>query len=129
MQVSLYLAVVNPFLWYLLDRSKTGFLLSAAFSCTASVALLGLDPDLMPIPAMRSSPLRNATRAAAAAASYRGDTSSRSPAGLPCSVETFERGLWIVSVLFCSCLIFGNIGRRMGLDRSAYTRGRWAGVR
>jgi hypothetical protein len=131
MQVSLYLAVVNPFLWYLLDRSKTGFLLSAAFSCTASAALMGLDPELMPIPTMRSSPLRNATRAAAAAAAasasaYRGEGP---PAGLPCSVETFERALWIVSVLFCSCLVFGNIGRRMGLDRSAYTRGRWAGVR
>lgn len=136
MQVSFYLAVVNPFLWYLLDRSKTGFLLSAAFSCTASVALLGLGPDLMPIPAMRSGrPVRNATRASAASSSYHGGgddaspSSSSSSVGLPCSVETFERALWIVSVLFCSCLIFGNIGRRMGLDRSAYTRGRWAGVR
>jgi hypothetical protein len=135
MQVSLYLAVVNPFLWYLLDRSKTGFLLSAAFSCTAAAALMGLDPDLMPIPTMRGgSPLRNATRAAAAAAHDRdGGVATAAAAAqgavLPCSVETVERALWIVSVLFCSCLIFGNIGRRMGLDRSAYTRGRWAGVR
>ncbi|KAH8909770.1 hypothetical protein BR93DRAFT_418128 [Coniochaeta sp. PMI_546] len=118
MQISLYLAVVNPFLWYLIDRSKTGFLLSAAFSCTASAVLMGLDPDLMPVPTMRS-PLRNATRA------YRAEPS---PA-LPFSFDTAERALWIVSVLFCSCLIFGNIGRRMGLDRSAYSRGRWAGVR
>jgi hypothetical protein len=127
MQISLYLAVVNPFLWYLLDRSKTGFLLSAGISCTFAAALMGLDPDLMPVPNMRggNSPLRNATRAA----TYHGGVEQ---GGLPfssSSVETVERALWIVSVLFCSCLVFGNIGRRMGLDRSAYTRGRWAGVR
>ncbi|OIW33682.1 hypothetical protein CONLIGDRAFT_677445 [Coniochaeta ligniaria NRRL 30616] len=129
MQVSLYLAVVNPFLWYLIDRSKTGFLLSAAFSCAATAALMavGLDPDLMPIPTpllAARSPLRNAT----ARAAYRAADAS-SPALLPFSVDAAERALWIVSVLFCSCLVFGNVGRRMGLDRSAYTRGRWAGVR
>lgn len=115
--MSLYLAAVNPFLWYMIDRSKTGFLLSAAFSLTGSAVLMGLDPDLMPVPTARS-PLRNATRV------YGAD---RSPA-LP-SDETVETAVWMVSVLFCSCLCFGNIGRRMGLDRSAYARGRWAGVR
>ncbi|KAB5570596.1 insulin-induced protein [Coniochaeta sp. 2T2.1] len=126
MQVSLSLAVINPFLWYLIDRSKTGFLLSAAFSISSTAVLMGLDPDLMPVPTVARSPLRNATRLAhraeQLAAAY--PSSSHMP-----SEETVEKVAWMVSVLFCSCLVFGNIGRRMGLDRSAYTRGRWAGVR
>jgi hypothetical protein len=122
MQVSTYLAAVNPFLWYLIDRSKTGFLMSAAFSLTGSAVLMGLDPDLMPVPTVARGSLRNATRV-----NYRPGAGGRS-SSLP-SDETIEKGVWMVSVLFCSCLCFGNIGRRLGFDRSAYGRGRWAGVR
>ncbi len=43
------------------------------------------------------------------------------------SQETVEAGIWTLSVLFCSCLCFGNIGRRLALSRSA--RGRWGGLR
>jgi len=30
--------------------------------------------------------------------------------------ETIEGGIWILSVLFCSCVCFGNIGRRLALS-------------
>lgn len=42
--------------------------------------------------------------------------------------ETVETGMWMLSVLFCSCVCFGNIGRRLTWSRSAATKGRWAGV-
>lgn len=32
------------------------------------------------------------------------------------SRESFEGGIWILSVLFCSCVCFGNIGRRLALS-------------
>jgi hypothetical protein len=31
------------------------------------------------------------------------------------STESVECGIWILSVLFCSCVCFGNIGRRLAL--------------
>jgi hypothetical protein len=117
MQVALVLALVNPFLWYLIDRSKTGFLLSAAMSISGTVILLGLDPEMMPTPTTREA-LRNATGLYRAAAEPK----------LP-SQETIGTGIWIVSVLFCSCVCFGNIGRRLALDGRAPARGRWGGVR
>ncbi|KAK3400995.1 insulin-induced protein-domain-containing protein [Sordaria brevicollis] len=40
-----------------------------------------------------------------------------------------ETGVWMLSVLFCSCVCFGNIGRRLALNKSAASRGRWGGVR
>jgi hypothetical protein len=33
------------------------------------------------------------------------------------SRENVEGGIWIMSVLFCSCVCFGNIGRRLALSR------------
>jgi hypothetical protein len=33
------------------------------------------------------------------------------------SRESVEGGIWIMSVLFCSCVCFGNIGRRLALSR------------
>ena len=50
MQVSLTLALANPFLWYLIDRSKPGFLLSAAVGLGGAALLMGLDPQVMPAP-------------------------------------------------------------------------------
>lgn len=117
MEVSLALALANPFLWYLIDRSKPGFLLSAAMAIAGTTVLLGLDPDMMPTPTTRAA-LRNATGLYRAA----------SEPALP-SPETVSTGIWIVSVLFCSCVCFGNIGRRLALDGRAPARGRWGGVR
>jgi hypothetical protein len=40
-----------------------------------------------------------------------------------------ESGVWMLSVLFCSCVCFGNIGRRLAWGSSAVVKGRWGGVR
>ncbi|OLN81654.1 Insulin-induced gene 2 protein [Colletotrichum chlorophyti] len=119
LEVSLTLALVNPFLWYLIDRSKPGFLLSAAVGVTGSAVLLGINPDIMPTPS--SLTYRNeSTRAYSEPATKIGGFASQ---------ETIETGIWMLSVLFCSCVCFGNIGRRLALNKSATARGRWAGIR
>ena len=157
MQMSLTLALANPFLWYLIDRSKPGFLLSAAVGLAGwSAVMLGLNPDLMPAPAggvfspppapqssaagsllspsssslppSHASTTGNASRTQHEA----GATSSALPAGVLggfASQETIGTGIWVLSVLFCSCVCFGNIGRRLALNASAAGRGRWGGVR
>ncbi|OHW95008.1 INSIG domain-containing protein [Colletotrichum incanum] len=118
LQVSLTLALVNPFLWYLIDRSKPGFLLSSAVGLAGSVVLMGINPDVMPTP---SSPTyRNESERAYSEPITLGGLTSQ---------ETIETGIWMLSVLFCSCVCFGNIGRRLALNKSATARGRWAGIR
>jgi Insulin-induced protein (INSIG) len=118
LQVSLTLALVNPFLWYLIDRSKPGFLLSAVVGLAGSVILLGINPDMMPVPS--TSPHRHASSNATAEQHVFGGLASQ---------ETIETGIWMLSVLFCSCVCFGNIGRRLTLNKSAAARGRWGGLR
>ncbi|KAL8854198.1 MAG: hypothetical protein Q9221_000912 [Calogaya cf. arnoldii] len=50
LQVSLTLAMVNPALWYLIDRSKPGFLLSAIVGVAGTAVLLGINPGMVPAP-------------------------------------------------------------------------------
>ncbi|KAL0930798.1 insig domain-containing protein [Colletotrichum truncatum] len=118
LQVSLTLALVNPFLWYLIDRSKPGFLLSMAVGVAGSAVLLGINPDVMPTPS--SLTYRNESDRAYSEPSTLGGLARQ---------ETIETGIWMLSVLFCSCVCFGNIGRRLAINKSATARGRWAGIR
>ncbi|KAM0274438.1 hypothetical protein ACHAQH_007846 [Verticillium albo-atrum] len=114
LQLSLTLALVNPFLWYLIDRSKPGFLLSATVGLIGSALLMGVNPEMMPTP---STP------------SFRNETLSEPLTfGGFANQETVETGIWMLSVLFCSCVCFGNIGRRLALSKPYAARGRWAGV-
>lgn len=122
MQVSMTLAMVNPFLWYLIDRSKSGFLLSAGVAWAGSVVLMGFNPDIVPAPSGFSSEFlsRNHT----------GNTGGEPlMLGGLATQKTIETGIWVLSVLFCSCVCFGNIGRRLALNRSAAGRGRWGGLK
>ncbi|KAG5763517.1 hypothetical protein H9Q69_002310 [Fusarium xylarioides] len=121
LQVSLTLALVNPLLWWLIDRSKPGFLLSAAVGLAGSVVLLGVNPDMMPAPTQV--PFRHLVNATIA-----GDGDMPILGGLA-QQKTLETGMWMLSVLFCSCVCFGNIGRRLTLGPSTTAKGRWAGVR
>lgn len=106
LQASLTLALVNPVLWYLIDRSKPGFILSTAVGATGTALLLVSNPDMMPSPASS------------------GNSTSKYPylgkdgnwAGDWVGRETIEGAVWILSVLFCSCVCFGNIGRRLALS-------------
>ncbi|KAK3313754.1 insulin-induced protein-domain-containing protein [Apodospora peruviana] len=150
MQVSLTLALANPFLWYLIDRSKPGFLLSAAVGVAGSVVLMGLGLDMMPAPFMTTSSHSSSYSALNQIGSFNGSSSGSGGGGghsnelgssggshdigggggwFAASNENIEAGVWMLSVLFCSCVCFGNIGRRLALNRSAATRGRWGGVR
>lgn len=112
------LALANPFLWYLVDRTKPGFLLSAAVGLAGSILLMGINPDVMPAPSLPS-PLGGAWPGNASDA---GDVDAAARGGVPRG-GTVETGIWMVSVLFCSCVCFGNVGRRLALSRDAATTG------
>ncbi|MCJ1400662.1 bifunctional phosphoribosylaminoimidazolecarboxamide formyltransferase/IMP cyclohydrolase [Xylographa trunciseda] len=51
LQVSLTLALVNPVLWYLIDRSKPGFVLSAIVGIAGTAVLTVVNPEIVPSPA------------------------------------------------------------------------------
>lgn len=116
LEVSLTLALVNPALWYLVDRSKSGFLLSSAVGATGTALLLASNPDMMPSPASAtSSRLVNSTIKHHPLVNDSNTLGYYWGLGLV-SRESIEGGIWILSVLFCSCVCFGNIGRRLSLS-------------
>lgn len=120
LQVSLSLALVNPLMWWLIDRSKPGFVLSTIVGLAGSGLLLGVNPEIMPSPSSFSYANASSTEPS----SY-DDLLTLGGLAQPQTVET---GVWMLSVLFCSCVCFGNIGRRLAMGRSAVIKGRWAGV-
>ncbi|ESZ93660.1 hypothetical protein SBOR_5965 [Sclerotinia borealis F-4128] len=107
MQASLTLALVNPVLWYLIDRSKPGLAFSAAVGATGSALLLASNSDLLPSPAAS---IKNST------VSHQSVDYSESGSEDLATRGNLEAGIWIASVLFCSCVCFGNIGRRLALN-------------
>ncbi|KAL2123850.1 hypothetical protein VTJ04DRAFT_215 [Mycothermus thermophilus] len=129
MQISLTLALVNPFLWYLIDRSKPGFVLSATIGVVGSMILTGVDPGVMPAPMITADGElgiggdggRNWTGAMGGGHGRGGHMS-----GLAYQ-EIIETSIWMLSVLFCSCVCFGNVGRRLALDYSSTTNAAAAG--
>ncbi|KAL9637613.1 MAG: hypothetical protein Q9164_002095 [Protoblastenia rupestris] len=108
LQVSLTLALVNPVLWYLVDRSKPGFLLSLLVGFAGTAIAFGVNPEIVPAPAAPS------PRAGATAMNMSHEGYGLMPDGL-ISNESIGVGTWIASVLFCSSVCFGNIGRRLAL--------------
>ncbi|KAI1773672.1 insulin-induced protein-domain-containing protein [Hypoxylon cercidicola] len=134
LQVSLTLALVNPVLWFLIDRSVPGFLLSAVVGIFGSAILMGLQPEMVPTPTNPSG---------SGFLGYGWEYGINATAGgsglvqpqkefvlfgghLTVGQETVATGIWMMSVLFCCCVCFGNIGRWLALNRSAAARGRWA---
>ncbi|KAL1958740.1 hypothetical protein VTO42DRAFT_3859 [Malbranchea cinnamomea] len=104
LQVSLTLSLANPVLWYLVDRSKPGFILSTIVGLMGMLAVLNINPDIVPSPA------------AVNPSSIPVDDASNPHTGTlhnSISQENLIVGMWIASVLFCSCVCFGNIGRRL----------------
>ncbi|KIW94741.1 uncharacterized protein Z519_04718 [Cladophialophora bantiana CBS 173.52] len=87
LQVALTLALANPVLWYLIDRSLPGFAFSAAVGITGTLVMLVVDPDFVPVPEIHQ----------------------------PMASEKFGVYTWLASILFCTCLCFGAIGRRLRL--------------
>lgn len=129
MQASLTLALANPFLWYLLDRSKSGFLLSAAVGLVGSVVLTALNLDLMPNPGSHPTDgffaAHNNNNNGTQQPFWYGSTLSSATISAPTvglslvSLATVEMAIWMISVLFCSCVCFGSIGRRLALGPTA----------
>ncbi|KAK7969157.1 hypothetical protein PG988_008230 [Apiospora saccharicola] len=133
LQVSLTLALVNPFLWYLIDGTPAGFLFSAAIGLMGSLVLTGLKADMVPAPASASS-IWNSFGAAeygqlnvssSAHASQQSSSGTLVFGGLA-TKESVEMTIWMLSVLFCCGVCFGNIGRRLTLWKSRGGKGRWA---
>ncbi|KAK5028977.1 hypothetical protein LTR13_008846 [Exophiala sideris] len=87
LQVALTLALANPVLWYLIDRSLPGFAFSAAVSLIGTLVLLLVDPTFVPVPAIHQ----------------------------PMASEKFGVYTWLASILFCTSICFGAIGRRLRL--------------
>lgn len=137
LQVSISLALVNPLLWWIIDRSAAGLIVSGAVGFTGSAVLLGVNPQLMPAPSrllrMHAEAVGGGGAAAAAANGTTGgymlgdDLQGLLP-GQGAAHETLETGVWMLSVLFCSCVCFGNIGRRLAWNKTADVKGRWGGL-
>lgn len=98
-QESLTLALVNPFLWYLIDRTKTGFWLSTVVGLTGMGIILGLHPQMIP---------------SSAGIGIRGWRLEHDIEG-GLSQEAVAVATWLASVLFSACVCFGNIGRQLAL--------------
>lgn len=113
LQASLTLFLVNPVLWYLIDRSKPGFILSSAVGATGTALLLASNPDMLPSPTSFGHKANESMQNT----EIFGDLDLMG-IGEYVSRESIEGGIWILSVLFCSCVCFGNIGRRLALSSS-----------
>ncbi|KAE9986090.1 hypothetical protein BLS_000023 [Venturia inaequalis] len=100
LQLTLTLALVNPFLWYLIDRTPAGFTLSSLFGILGTAIILAINPALVPsassyVPATAST-TTNHTGAAQRAA-------GEALVGGLFSYEAVGVATWIASVMFCSC--------------------------
>ncbi|KAK4499772.1 hypothetical protein PRZ48_007958 [Zasmidium cellare] len=113
LQLSLTLALANPAVWYLIDRSPPGFILSTVVALSGTAVLLGISPDLVPAPSPRAvlqghESLNETLQAVKSEELVLGVFSQESV-----GVVT-----WIASVLFVSSVCFGNIGRRLAPSRA-----------
>lgn len=109
-QASLTLALANPVLWYLIDRTKTGFILSTTLAISVMGLLLGLKPDLIP-----------STDSSAPAIPSLNGTGAESALEAGITQESMAVRTWVASVLFCACVCFGNIGRQLAIGSGRET--------
>ncbi|KAI3337141.1 hypothetical protein HD806DRAFT_28860 [Xylariaceae sp. AK1471] len=120
LQVSLSLGLVNPALWFIIDRSMPGFVVSSAVGLAGSALLTGLQPDMVPVPAMLSSSAYGGlygTGAIHSNGSTRYADAQPMLLGGLASQQTIAMGIWTVNVLFCCCVVFGNVGRWLAVNK------------
>ncbi|KAF2185074.1 hypothetical protein K469DRAFT_708346 [Zopfia rhizophila CBS 207.26] len=108
LQLSLTLALVNPALWYILDRSKPGLSFSLTVSSILTSFILLSNPDVLPSPSLPAT--TNSTHLPTASRGREAELF----AGMV-SYESLAVATWVGSVLFCSCVCFGSIGRRLAI--------------
>jgi hypothetical protein len=117
LQLTLTLALVNPALWYILDRSKPGLSCSLIVTSVLTSFIFLSNPDVLPSPSLPST--TNATQLPASSSSL---PSKLAPAVMKdelfagvVSYDNLAVVTWVGSVLFCSCVCFGSIGRRLAV--------------
>ncbi len=119
LQASLTLALANPVLWYLIDGTRPGFALSALVGFAGTILLLLVNPDIVPAPTGRASGAVVGTASGDGATASHGEpVAGGTWASISMSTDTLGMWTWIASVLFCSSICFGNIGRRLAPART-----------
>ncbi|KAF2280944.1 uncharacterized protein EI97DRAFT_429036 [Westerdykella ornata] len=110
LQLIITLALVNPALWYILDRTRNGVLFSLTSTSLITSFIFLANPDILPSP----EPLVavNATQLASAVTG-RSDPKQRFAGVI--SYDNVATATWVGSVIFCSCICFGGIGRRLAV--------------
>ncbi|KAJ5666101.1 uncharacterized protein N7477_008549 [Penicillium maclennaniae] len=103
-QASLTLALANPVLWYLIDRTWTGFALFAVVGIAGMSAVLGLKPQLIP-----------ASTGPSVGSAFLNGTGWENTMGAGITQESMAVRTWVASVIFCACVCFGNIGRQLAI--------------
>ncbi|KAF2707120.1 hypothetical protein K504DRAFT_458576 [Pleomassaria siparia CBS 279.74] len=118
LQLTLTLALVNPALWYILDRSRTGISVSLTITSILTSFIFLSNPDVLPSPSLPAT----TTNSTHVPSSNMHAHQEELFAGVV-SYENLAVVTWVGSVLFCSCVCFGNIGRRLAvLDGGSWKR-------
>lgn len=115
LQLSLTLALANPAVWYWIDRSATGFVVSTIVAVAGTAVLLLADPALVPAPGPKQVFQEQLGRHAGSGL-VNGSLQALQDEDYVLGIFTLESvgvATWIASVLFVSSLCFGNIGRRL----------------
>ncbi|KAJ5569835.1 uncharacterized protein N7459_009265 [Penicillium hispanicum] len=107
-QASLTLALANPVLWYLIDRTRTGFILATTVGLAGMSVVLGLKPELVP-----------ASTGPSVGAAFLNGTGLENALGAGITQESIAVRTWLASVIFCACVCFGNIGRQLAIGAGA----------
>ncbi|KAH7072846.1 insulin-induced protein-domain-containing protein [Paraphoma chrysanthemicola] len=125
LQLTVTLALVNPALWYILDRSKPGLSCSLIVTSVLTSFIFLSNPDVLPSPSLPST--TNTTQLPRSSGSF----TSKPPVAVPdqdlfagvVSYDNLAVVTWVGSVLFCSCVCFGSIGRRLAvLEESGWKK-------
>ncbi|KAH3986461.1 hypothetical protein HBI37_016310 [Parastagonospora nodorum] len=111
LQLTLTLALVNPALWYILDRSKPGLSCSLIVTSILTSCIFLSNPEVLPSPSLPV--MNNATQLPTSKATT-GQMKNDFFAGVV-SYDNLAVVTWVGSVLFCSCVCFGSIGRRLAV--------------
>ncbi|CCU76534.1 INSIG domain-containing protein [Blumeria hordei DH14] len=107
LQASIALFLADPILWYLIDRSRPGLLLSLAVGAIGT-ALYIISNSVIMLPSVPS----NIARADDMIQNYTTIIPGKLTIGWDMK-DSLDTAIWVLSVLFCSCICFGNIGRRL----------------
>ncbi|KAH6629778.1 insulin-induced protein-domain-containing protein [Boeremia exigua] len=127
LQLTLTLALVNPALWYILDRSKPGLSFSLAVSSVITTCVFFVNPPspASPLPSPSFPTPSTSTPFTPAGAGRPANATALHSQDLFAGVITYENlavVTWVGSVLFCSCVCFGNIGRRLAVWEGGWRR-------